>query len=105
MYKGSRHIPAVTRERWRASGIADMPLECDVAKRRAEQREPRAFMRQSEAMSHNVSEYAKPRRYFQHKLSLSDSTILPVLTFNFNKRGLGEEDSDTFENIKFIAIF
>jgi len=30
------------------------------------------------------------RRCFQHKLMLSDSLILPVLTPNFNKRGLGE---------------
>lgn len=56
-------------------------------------------------MLYNVSEYAKPRRCFQHKLTLSDNTILSALAFDFKKRGLGEENSDTFENIKIIAIF
>src|SRR3989338_8137309 len=56
-------------------------------------------------ISDNVSEYAKPRHCFRHKLSLSDSHILSGLTFNFNKRGLGEENSDTFENIKIHRYF
>ena len=46
-------------------------------------------------MLYNVSEYAKPRHCLQHKLSLSDNPILADLTFNFKKRGLGEENSDT----------
>jgi hypothetical protein len=41
-------------------------------------------------MAYNVSEYAKPRRCFQHKLSLLPNPILADLTPDFNKRGLGE---------------
>src|SRR3989344_9241856 len=40
------------------------------------------------AISANVSEKAKPRPCFQHKLSLSDNTILTLQTFYFKKRGL-----------------
>ncbi len=42
-------------------------------------------------ISYNVSEYAKPRHCFRHKLSLSDNTILALQTFNLNKRGLGKK--------------
>ena len=57
------------------------------------------------AILQNVPEYAKPRRCFQHKLSLSDNPILPVLAYDFKKRGLGEENSDTFENTKIYRYF
>jgi len=44
----------------------------------------------SKFIAPNVSEYAKPRRCYWHKLTLSDEPILPVLAFDFKKRGLGE---------------
>jgi len=38
-------------------------------------------------------------------LYISTAHILALQPYNFKKRGLGEENSDTFENIKIIAIF
>jgi len=65
---------------------------------KCEVRAERGFRKRAQrAILANVSEYAKPRRCFQHKLSLSDNPILSVLSFDFNKRGLGEENSDTFK--------
>ena len=56
-------------------------------------------------IEYNVHEYAKTRRCFLHEFSASDKPILSLLSLNFNKRGLGERNSDTFENIKIHHYF
>ncbi|HBD04981.1 TPA: hypothetical protein DCZ32_00820 [Candidatus Uhrbacteria bacterium] len=50
---------------------------------------PRCALLPSVVWVYNVPEYAKPRRCYQYKLSLSDKPILALQTFNFNKLGSG----------------
>jgi hypothetical protein len=59
----------------------------------------------SERFHHNVHEYAKPRHCYRYELPLSDDCILLVLALNFKKCGLGERNSDTFENKSKSSLF